>query len=44
MSRHKKISAHRLNVCDTQLATMRQTNPELWQRHCQPGTWLDALL
>ncbi len=29
---------------DTHLDAMRHTNPELWQRYQQPGTWLDGLL
>ncbi len=29
---------------DTQLEGMRQTDAELWRRHRQPGTWLDAPL
>lgn len=29
---------------DSSLAAMRQANAELWRRHRQPGTWLDALL
>ncbi|MGH3697863.1 MAG: hypothetical protein ACRDQY_00020 [Pseudonocardiaceae bacterium] len=29
---------------DTHLEGMREADAELWRRHRQPGTWLDALL